>query len=121
MSTSHVARREAVLALATTNGDPNAAAAILVSGWGETTDSVPMLPTVELVSAPEGAEELYSVSGTTWALCKICYSADKDRRIDPCEHLLCGDCAQGIARTSLDVRCPFCRGGVDSCTPVRLV
>ncbi|EMP25255.1 E3 ubiquitin-protein ligase CBL [Chelonia mydas] len=41
--------------------------------------------------SPDQAQ-LYSQMGSTFQLCKICAENDKDVRIQPCGHLLCGDC-----------------------------
>uniref|UniRef100_A0A8C8VHD4 E3 ubiquitin-protein ligase CBL n=1 Tax=Pelusios castaneus TaxID=367368 RepID=A0A8C8VHD4_9SAUR len=52
--------------------------------------------------------QLYSQMGSTFQLCKICTENDKDVRIQPCGHLLCGACLNAWQRAQAQT-CPFCR------------
>eukprot|EP00753_Platysulcus_tardus_P021952 PLAT9175.3.p1 GENE.PLAT9175.3~~PLAT9175.3.p1 ORF type:complete len:2055 (-),score=888.62 PLAT9175.3:62-6163(-) len=41
--------------------------------------------------------------------CQICYTADCDRVLVPCGHMICASCVDGIAASGRTRRCPFCR------------
>ncbi|KAM5236387.1 E3 ubiquitin-protein ligase CBL-C [Ctenodactylus gundi] len=52
--------------------------------------------------------QLYWAMNSTFELCKICAENDKDVRIEPCGHLLCGRCLAAWQREDSQT-CPFCR------------
>lgn len=47
--------------------------------------------------------DLYCEMGTTFELCKICDDRDKNVRIEPCGHLMCGPCLQSWQVSCLHV------------------
>ncbi|CAL2052825.1 unnamed protein product [Caenorhabditis brenneri] len=68
------------------------------------------VPQADRVQVTSEQYELYCQMGTTFELCKICDDNEKNIKIEPCGHLLCGKClanwqdSDGGGNT-----CPFCR------------
>lgn len=57
----------------------------------------------------------YAAVNSTFETCKICLTASKEVRIEPCNHLLCKTCLDNWIRSNRTkgvVSCPFCRGQV---------
>ncbi|XP_043454585.1 E3 ubiquitin-protein ligase CBL-C [Prionailurus bengalensis] len=55
--------------------------------------------------------KLYWAMDSTFELCKICTERDKDVKIKPCGHLLCGSCLATWQNFESQT-CPFCRGEI---------
>uniref|UniRef100_A0A8C9KA70 E3 ubiquitin-protein ligase CBL n=1 Tax=Panthera tigris altaica TaxID=74533 RepID=A0A8C9KA70_PANTA len=55
--------------------------------------------------------KLYWAMDSTFELCKICTERDKDVKIKPCGHLLCGSCLATWQHFESQT-CPFCRGEI---------
>ena len=53
---------------------------------------------------------------STFELCKICHSNNKNYRIEPCGHLMCQNCFDEwtVAQGAGNCTCPFCRGPITS-------
>ena len=65
--------------------------------------------------------DTYSKVGTSFQLCKICAENDKDRKIEPCGHLICSKCLQAWQEKNADPGCPFCRYPIKSFEPIEIV
>lgn len=52
--------------------------------------------------------DIYVNMGTTFELCKICATRNKDAYLEPCGHLMCEQCLQSWQLKG-GRECPFCR------------
>ena len=76
------------------------------------------------VRLKENREEFitYSEAGCTYTLCKVCYCNEKNRRLEPCGHLMCSQCLQDWLKRQRKqvVPCPFCREPVQGTEAVSI-
>ncbi|KAM4824921.1 E3 ubiquitin-protein ligase CBL-C isoform 2-T2 [Thomomys bottae] len=73
----------------------------------------------ERIQVSEEQLRLYLAMNSTFELCKICTERDKDVRLEPCGHLLCGRCLAAWQQTDSNT-CPFCRRGIQGRETVRI-
>ena len=63
-------------------------------------------------------QEMYVDLGTTFQLCKICNENNKDRKIEPCGHLICSNCLESWQELQATPTCPFCRCEIKTFEPI---
>jgi len=62
--------------------------------------------------------EMYCDMGTSFQLCKICSENNKDRKLEPCGHLICSTCLENWQELQSTPSCPFCRCEIKTFEPV---
>lgn len=62
--------------------------------------------------------EMYSDMGTSFQLCKICSENNKDRKLEPCGHLICSTCLENWQELQSVPSCPFCRCEIKTFEPI---
>jgi hypothetical protein len=62
--------------------------------------------------------EVYSDMGTSFQLCKICSENNKDRKLEPCGHLICSSCLENWQELQTVPSCPFCRCEIKTFEPI---
>lgn len=62
--------------------------------------------------------DMYTDIGSSFQLCKICSENNKDRRIEPCGHLICSSCLESWQDKQQIASCPFCRCEIKAFEPV---
>ena len=64
---------------------------------------------------------MYCDMGTSFQLCKICSENNKDRKLEPCGHMICSVCLESWqdhnTRSAIPT-CPFCRCEIKSFEPI---
>jgi E3 ubiquitin-protein ligase CBL len=65
----------------------------------------------ENIQVTEEEYQIYCEMGSSFQLCKICSENEKDTRIEPCNHLICGECLSQwqLKDQSMTPTCPYCR------------
>ncbi|XP_072822984.1 E3 ubiquitin-protein ligase CBL-C isoform X1 [Vicugna pacos] len=66
------------------------------------------METYQRIHVSEEQLQLYWAMDSTFELCKICTESNKDVKIEPCGHLLCGRCLAAWQQSDSQT-CPFCR------------
>ncbi|XP_031314670.1 E3 ubiquitin-protein ligase CBL-C isoform X5 [Camelus dromedarius] len=66
------------------------------------------METYQRIHVSEEQLQLYWAMDSTFELCKICAESNKDVKIEPCGHLLCGRCLAAWQQSDSQT-CPFCR------------
>lgn len=62
--------------------------------------------------------EMYCDMGTSFQVCKICSENNKDRKLEPCGHLICSSCLENWQELQSHPSCPFCRCEIKTFEPV---
>ena len=62
--------------------------------------------------------EMYCDMGTSFQVCKICSENNKDRKLEPCGHLICSTCLENWQELHAQPSCPFCRCEIKTFEPV---
>ena len=62
--------------------------------------------------------DMYCDMGTSFQLCKICSENNKDRRLEPCGHLICSTCLENWQEHNNVPSCPFCRCEIKTFEPI---
>jgi hypothetical protein len=62
--------------------------------------------------------EMYCDMGTSFQVCKICSENNKDRKLEPCGHLICSTCLENWQELQSHPSCPFCRCEIKTFEPV---
>lgn len=52
---------------------------------------------------------MYTDIGSSFQVCKICSENNKDRKLEPCGHLICSTCLENWQEKHTVASCPFCR------------
>jgi E3 ubiquitin-protein ligase CBL len=60
--------------------------------------------------------DMYCDIGTSFQLCKICSENNKDRKLEPCGHLICSSCLETWQEVTPS--CPFCRCEIKAFEPI---
>ncbi len=61
---------------------------------------------------------MYCDMGTSFQLCKICSENNKDRKLEPCGHLICSKCLENWQEHNNTPSCPFCRCEIKTFEPI---
>ena len=63
--------------------------------------------------------DMYCDMGTSFQLCKICSENNKDRKLEPCGHLICARCLENWQeKHTVAASCPFCRCEIKAFEPI---
>lgn len=62
--------------------------------------------------------EMYCDVGSSFQICKICSENNKDRKLEPCGHLICSTCLENWQELHSTPSCPFCRCEIKTFEPV---
>ena len=63
--------------------------------------------------------DVYCDMGTSFQLCKICSENNKDRKLEPCGHLICSRCLENWQeKHTVAASCPFCRCEIKAFEPI---
>lgn len=62
--------------------------------------------------------EMYCDIGTSFQVCKICSENNKDRKLEPCGHLICSTCLDNWQELHAQPSCPFCRCEIKTFEPI---
>lgn len=62
--------------------------------------------------------EMYCDVGSSFQICKICSENNKDRKLEPCGHLICSSCLENWQELHAQPSCPFCRCEIKTFEPV---
>jgi len=62
--------------------------------------------------------DMYCDMGTSFQVCKICSENNKDRKLEPCGHLICAKCLENWQEHNNLPSCPFCRCEIKTFEPI---
>ena len=62
--------------------------------------------------------DMYIDIGTSFQVCKICSENNKDRKLEPCGHMICSTCLENWQETQSVASCPFCRCEIKAFEPI---
>jgi E3 ubiquitin-protein ligase CBL len=62
--------------------------------------------------------DMYLDMGTLFQVCKICSENNKDRKLEPCGHLICSTCLENWQDLQTTPSCPFCRCEIKTFEPI---
>ena len=62
--------------------------------------------------------DMYFDIGSSFQLCKICSENNKDRKLEPCGHLICSSCLESWQELQTSPSCPFCRCEIKTFEPI---
>ena len=62
--------------------------------------------------------EQYCDVGLSFQVCKICAENNKDRKLEPCGHLICSSCLENWQEQHSVPSCPFCRCEIKTFEPI---
>jgi E3 ubiquitin-protein ligase CBL len=62
--------------------------------------------------------DMYFDIGSSFQLCKICSENNKDRKLEPCGHLICSSCLESWQELQQTPSCPFCRCEIKTFEPI---
>jgi hypothetical protein len=62
--------------------------------------------------------EQYCDVGLSFQVCKICAENNKDRKLEPCGHLICSSCLENWQEQHSVPSCPFCRSEIKTFEPI---
>lgn len=62
--------------------------------------------------------DMYCDMGTSFQVCKICSENNKDRKLEPCGHLICSSCLENWQELQNVPSCPFCRCEIKTFEPI---
>lgn len=62
--------------------------------------------------------EQYSLIGSLFQICKICSENNKNRKLEPCGHLICSSCLESWQEIKAVASCPFCRCEIKAFEPI---
>lgn len=62
--------------------------------------------------------DMYFDIGSSFQICKICSENNKDRKLEPCGHLICSSCLESWQELQQTPSCPFCRCEIKTFEPI---
>jgi hypothetical protein len=62
--------------------------------------------------------DMYCDIGSSFQTCKICSENNKDRKLEPCGHLICSTCLENWQELHSVASCPFCRCEIKAFEPI---
>ena len=72
----------------------------------------------ERITVSKEQYDMYCDMGTSFQVCKICSENNKDRKLEPCGHLICSTCLEHWQEKHTVASCPFCRCEIKAFEPV---
>lgn len=73
----------------------------------------------ERITISKEQYDMYCDMGTSFQLCKICSENNKDRKLEPCGHLICSKCLENWQEKNTALAsCPFCRTEIKAFEPI---
>jgi len=72
----------------------------------------------ERITISKEQYDMYCDMGTSFQVCKICSENNKDRKLEPCGHLICSTCLENWQEKHAVASCPFCRCEIKAFEPV---
>lgn len=70
------------------------------------------------VETSKEQQDMYLPFGTSFQICKICSENNKDRKLEPCGHLICSTCLESWQEVHSTPSCPFCRCEIKTFEPI---